>query len=67
MVEPKAWYRDYVKEIAVSGILTWRKLFEGYLRVKSGRNDGYYEHLNHAEAFIDKDHVYIYLKIAHGC
>ena len=67
LVEPKSWYTDYVTEITIKAPLTWKKLFEAYLRVKSGRNDGNYEMLTKAKVrMADKEHVRIFLDFDHG-
>lgn len=66
-VEPRGWYADFVSEITIEAPLTWRKIFEAYLKVKSGRNDGDYEFLCEAKVNLsDKDHVKIFLDFVHG-
>lgn len=66
LCEPAAWYEDFVTEITITSPLTWAKLFEAYLRVKSGRNDGWYELLNSAEIQTMDGHVTIKLSFDHG-
>ncbi len=66
MIEPSAWYEDFAEEITIQAPITWRKLLEAYLLVKSGRNDCWYELLSEATVETSADHVTITLEIDHG-
>ncbi len=64
--EPAAWYEDFVTEARITSPITWAKLFEAYLRVKSGRNEGWYELLISAEIQTVDRCLVIELSFDHG-
>lgn len=66
--EPSEWYTDdYVQEVTLPGPVTLRQLFLAVLRVKSGRNDWWYELLGGVEVEAAEDRsLTITLSFDHG-